>query len=181
VKSIAGSRRDAAQVEQEIVQLAAFTVGEEQYALDIMRIKEIINPLKITPVPKAPTFIEGVVELRGAILPVVDMRKRFDLPAAPPGRSAKYLIVSLEGLSRGAERAQRWIVGLVVDGVQEVVRLPKSAIRPAPAMAVAGDARYFSGVCHHRERIVMVVDLDALLSTSERATLDRLGGAGDGK
>jgi purine-binding chemotaxis protein CheW len=173
VKSISRVRRDTGAVE-EIVQLAAFTVGDQRYALDIMRIKEIINPLKITPVPKAPAFIEGVVELRGAILPVIDMRKRFDLPAPAATRSTKYLIVSIAGLEAAGDSAQRWIVGLVVDGVQEVVRLPKAAIRGAPAMAV-GESRYFSGVCHHKETIVMVLDLDALLSTSERATLDRLG------
>ena len=73
--------RDAAA--QERVQLAAFLVGDELYALDIMRIKEIINPLPITRVPRAPAFLEGVIELRRSILPVVDLRKRFDLPATP--------------------------------------------------------------------------------------------------
>jgi purine-binding chemotaxis protein CheW len=184
--AVTGLKRESAQaVEKEIVQLAAFTVGSEQYALDIMRIKEIINPLKITPVPKAPPFIEGVVELRGAILPILDMRKRFDLPVTEPTRASKYLIVAIEGLAARPAAAgegaapQRWIVGLIVDGVQEVLRVPRAEIRSAPAMAVSADARYWTGVYHHRERIVMVLDLDALLSANERATLDRFG-AGDG-
>jgi len=128
-------------------------------------------------VPKAPAFIEGVIELRGAILPIVDMRKRFDLPPSPPSRSTKYLIVSIDRLpSRdGAEPPGRWIVGLIVDGVHEVIRVPKNEIRPAPAMALNAEARYFGGVCHHRERIVMVLDLEAILSSGERATLEKFG------
>ncbi|MSP62072.1 MAG: chemotaxis protein CheW [Myxococcales bacterium] len=180
--AVSGLKRDGGWAPaKEIVQLAAFTVGGEQYALDIMRIKEIINPLKITPVPKAPSFIEGVVELRGVILPVVDMRKRFELAAAPATRASKYLIVAIDGLVAAKAPAdpapQRWIVGLIVDGVQEVIRVPRAEISPAPAMAVSADGRYFSGVCHHRDRIVMVLDLEALLSQRERASLEHFAGA----
>jgi purine-binding chemotaxis protein CheW len=160
--------------EKEIVQLASFLVGDGWYALDIMRIKEIIQPQPITRVPKAPPFIEGVIELRGAILPIVDLRKRFDLEPTPPGRSTKYLIVALEGLDpRGQPNRTptRWVVGLVVDGVREVLRVARDEIRPAPAMAVGESSRYFSGVCPHRDQIVMVLDLDAVLSSTERISL----------
>ena len=160
------SGRSRTQAPKEIVQLAAFAVGEERYALDIMRIKEIINPLPITRVPKSPPFIEGVIELRGAILPVVDLRKRFDAASGSLGRTAKYLIVAMEGLG-----GERWIVGLVVDKVLEVIRIAKEDVRPAPAMTFGETARYFSGVCRHKDRIVMVIDLDAILSSSERISL----------
>ena len=80
----------------ESLQMVGFRVGEGEYALDIMRVKEIINPVRVTAVPKAPPFIEGVIELRGAILPVVDLRKRFDLPATPATRATKFLIVVIE-------------------------------------------------------------------------------------
>jgi purine-binding chemotaxis protein CheW len=147
----------------ELVQLATFLVGGEEYALDIMRIKEIIHPLKITPVPKVPPFIEGVIELRGAILPIVDLRKRFDLAAPPPTRSTKYIIVGIEGR----------IVGLVVDGVGEVLRVGRAEIRPSPL--VSGDAaRYFSGVCHHAGRIIMILDIDRILSSDEKISLAAL-------
>jgi purine-binding chemotaxis protein CheW len=154
---------------REIIQLASFMVGDDHYALDIMRIKEIIQPLPITRVPKAPPFVEGVIALRGAILPIIDMRKRFDLPPTPLGRASKYLIVALEGLSQRA--GERWVVGLVVDGVKEVLRVPKEELRPAPPMAFGDSARYFTGVCRHRDRIVMIVDLDAILSSTERISL----------
>ncbi|MFH0902380.1 MAG: chemotaxis protein CheW [Pseudomonadota bacterium] len=149
---------------QDIIQLATFLVGGEEYALDIMRIKEIINPLRITPVPKAPSFIEGMVGLRGVILPIVDLRKRFDLPAPPPSRATKYVIIGIEGR----------IVGLVVDAVKEVLRVPRIDVRPAPELVEGDASHYFSGVCHHRGRIFMVLDIDRILSTKEKISLARL-------
>jgi purine-binding chemotaxis protein CheW len=147
-----------------VVQMVGFSVGTGEYALDIMRIKEIINPLPITPVPKAPAFIEGVVELRGAILPVVDLRKRFDLPATPSTRSTKYLIVGID------VQGKRMIVGLIVDAVSEPLRIPQDQLRPAPALT-QGAIAYFTAVVHHQGRIFMVMDIDAILSTREKVTL----------
>ncbi len=148
----------------ELLQLVAFSVGEGQYALDIMRIKEIINPVRITPVPKAPAFIEGVIELRGAILPVVDLRKRFDLEAPAPGRATKFLVVTIDVSGR------RMIVALIVDGVSEPLRVPADEVRAAPALAQSEQA-YFSGVVHRAERIYMILDIDAILSSREKVTL----------
>ena len=149
------------------IQLATFIVGSEEYALDIMRIKEIINPLKITPVPKVPPFIEGVIELRGAIIPIVDLRKRFDLPMTPQVRSTKYIIVAIEGR----------IVGLVVDGVGEVLRISRSEVRATPMLE--GDAaQYFQGVCNHEGRIIFVMDIDKVLSSQEKISLSALSRAG---
>jgi purine-binding chemotaxis protein CheW len=153
----------------DVLQLVAFRVGEGDYAVDIMRIKEIINPLRITPVPKAPQFIEGVIELRGAILPVVDMRKRFDLPASPVTRATKYLIVVIE------VQQTRMLVALIVDGVTEPLRVPQDQLRAAPMLAQSESA-YFSGVVHHHERIYMVVALDAILSSREKISLAGLAG-----
>lgn len=152
----------------ELVQLVAFGVGTGGYALDIMRIKEIINPVPVTPVPKAPPFIEGVVELRGAILPIIDVRKRFDLPATPATRSTKYLIVAVE------VGEVRMIVGLVVDRVSEPLRVPKGEILPAPQLSVAERA-FFTGVVQHHGQMLMVLDVDALLSSGEKQILAGMG------
>jgi purine-binding chemotaxis protein CheW len=159
-----------AQKPVELLQVVAFSVGDGEYALDIMRIKEIINPVAITAVPKAPSFIEGVIELRGAILPIVDMRKRFDLAATAATRATKFLIVAIEIGGR------RMIVGLIVDGVSEPIRVARDQVRPAPALATA-EAAYFTGVVHHSGRILMVLDLDAILSTKEKISLAGLDGA----
>jgi purine-binding chemotaxis protein CheW len=149
----------------EIVQLASFYVGAEEYAIDIMGIKEIINPIRITPVPKAPGFIEGVVELRGAILPVVDLRKRFDLPVTVPNRATKYIIVAIEGR----------IVGLIVDRVSKFLRVTRADVRSPPALVEGESAGFFTGVCHQGGRIVMVLDVDRILSSQEKISLTALG------
>jgi purine-binding chemotaxis protein CheW len=144
-----------------LAQLAVFRIGGQEYAIDIMRIQEIIPPLPITKVPKAPRFVEGVVELRGAILPVVDLRKRLDAPAEP-GRQQKIIIVELGGRS----------LGLVVDGVREVLRLPQKEVRPPPELGLTGPAQtFFSGLCRSGSRIIMVIDLDRLLSSEEKVAL----------
>jgi purine-binding chemotaxis protein CheW len=157
----------------EIVQMVSFHVGDNDYALDIMRIKEIINPLVVTAVPKAPSFIEGVVELRGAILPVVDLRKRFDLPPTQPTRSTKVLIVGISLANQPGEDGRRMIVGLVVDGVSEPIRVPRDQVRPPPPLT-QGATAYFSGMVHHLGKILMVLDLDAILSSQEKISLQGL-------
>jgi purine-binding chemotaxis protein CheW len=174
-----GLTRPTAPKPVDIAQMVAFHVGDGDYALDIMRIKEIINPLPVTPVPKAPPFIEGVVELRGAILPVVDLRKRFDLPATAPTRQSKVMIVgiSISGNRLGTASAEptpsselRMIVGLVVDGVSEPIRVPREQLRAAPPLT-QGANPYFSGMVRHQGKILMVLDLDAILSSTEKVSL----------
>lgn len=127
----------AAPPESGQVQLCTFRIGGEDYAVDIMRVQEIVNPLPVTPVPRAPAFVEGVVRLRGEVVPVVDVRSRFGLPPGAPGNKAKLLVVHVAGRR----------LGLMVDEVCEVLRLPRAAIRPAPALVGQGGPRFFLGVC----------------------------------
>jgi purine-binding chemotaxis protein CheW len=119
------------------VQLCTFRIGGEDYAVDIMRVREIIQPQPITPVPRAPAFVEGVVKLRGEVIPVVDVRKRFGLPPSTPTRKTKFLVVHVAGRR----------LGLVVDEVCEVIRMARSEIRPAPSLVGLEGPRFFLGVC----------------------------------
>ncbi len=120
-----------------IVQLCTFRLGGEDYAVDIMRVREIIHPLPITPVPRAPASVEGVVRLRGEVIPVLDVRKRLGLPASAPTRRTRFLVVNVA----------RRRIGLVVDEVCEVIRLPRGEIRAAPPLGEDGGPRFFLGVC----------------------------------
>ncbi len=140
------------------MQVACFEIAGNHYALDIMSIKEVINPLEITSVPHTPPFVEGIIELRGAFLPVIDLRKRLGKPAA-----ADCKIV----VARVGER----LTGLIVDRVSEVVRIDPMAIEPAPAMAVGPAAPYFVGVTKIGTRIVLLVELEQLLSPGEQSQL----------
>jgi purine-binding chemotaxis protein CheW len=127
----------SALADEGLAQLCTFRVGGEDYAIDIMRVREIIPPAPVTPVPRAPSFVEGVVRLRGDVIPVLDVRRRLGLPVTPATRKTKYLIVSVAGRR----------LGLVVDEVTEVLRIPRAQIRPPPALVEGGGARFFLGVC----------------------------------
>ena len=125
-----------------------------------MRIKEIVNPLPITAVPGQPPFVEGIVELRGAFFPVIDLRTRFGLSTTAADRDSKYVIARVDGRQ----------VGLVVDRVIEVRRVETGQVAAPPPLAT-GERRYFSGVIKWDQRIVMVVDLDEVLTDDERHDL----------
>ncbi len=141
---------------EELVQLCAFQVGGEEYVLDIMRIREILAPQRITPVPHAPPFVVGVINLRGAIIPVVDLRERLGVPVTAPTRRTR-LLIALIGTRK---------VALVVDAVTEVVRIPRAEIKPAPALLNAGGPKFFVGVCGQRERLKLLLNVRALLDSS---------------
>ena len=120
-----------------VVELCAFRVCEEEYVVDLKRVREVVPPLPIRHVPRAPETIEGVVELRGEVIPVVDVRRRFGLPAAAASRRARLLVIRIEG------RVQ----ALLVDAVLEVMRIPRSAIRAAPSLPGSRGPRLFLGAC----------------------------------
>jgi len=143
------------------LELACFTLGDATFAADIMRIKEIIRPQKLTRLPKAPSFVEGVLNLRGSVIPVIDLRKRFDVPERASLMESRLLVVSVS----------RQLVGLVVDDVTEVVTVPVSDIKPPPAVVEGVGAEYLIGVCLIRDLLVMLLNLDAILSHRETSAL----------
>ena len=155
-------------VEEPSVQLVAFELAGGDFAVDIMRLKEVIQPVPVTVVPRGPAFLEGVIDLRGAILPVVDLRRRFGLPSGA-GLRQKLLIVAVDvGLGPG----RRLILGLVVDRVREPIHVKASDLKPAPPLAhIDTDSRTFGAVATHGGRLHMVIDIDRLLGPRERAIL----------
>ena len=143
------------------IQIACFQIGSDTYAVDIMRVKEIIRPQKLTALPKAPAFVEGVANLRGAVIPVIDLRKRFEMPPPDDGRNRCLLIVTLAGST----------IGLAVDEVTEVITIPVVNIKPPPQVAREVDSAYLLGVCLVRDSLVMLLNPDLLLSGREAAEL----------
>jgi purine-binding chemotaxis protein CheW len=134
------------------------------YALDILRIKEIIRPQRLTPVPKAPSFIEGVINLRGVVIPVVDLRKRFDQPTLGSDRKTRIIICALSGK----------IIGLMVDEVAEVRRYSRQELQPAPKFLKGKGAEFFLGVCRRDDDLVMLLDLEKILSSDEQIDLEKI-------
>lgn len=149
------------------MQVVCFCVGAQEYALDIMRVKEIVNPAPVAVVPNAPAFIEGVIELRGAFLALIDLRKRFGLEPAGITRDTKFIVVILD--------RDRPNVGLIVDRVLEVRRIARDDIGAPPALAIGPGSRFIAGVTRRDTGILMLVDLDRVLSGMEMQELGALG------
>jgi len=143
------------------IQLACFRLGDATFAADIMRIKEIIKPQRLTRLPKTPAFVEGVLNLRGSVIPVIDLRMRFDLPDRAPLEESRLLVVAVS----------RQLVGLVVDDVTEVVTVHAQDIKPPPHVAEGISTEYLIGVCLVRDSLIMLLNLDTILTSRETSTL----------
>lgn len=140
-----------------LVQLCAFGVGPEEYAIDVLRVEEVMAAGPITALRGAPAFLEGVIELRGAILPIVDVRKALAVAPAP-GRGGARLIVCKVGPRR---------LGLVVDRLTQIFRIERAALKPAPLAARGGAVPRVLGVCQQGKRLVFLLDVKALLQDRE--------------
>lgn len=160
------------EVDDDVLKLAGFHVGVDVYGIDIMRIKEVIQarPYPVRPVPYAPDIVEGVIALRGVVIPVVDLRKRFGVSRFDEEerveRLRKLIIVAVRGR----------IVGLRVDQIVGELRVPSGALRPAPSMlrpGGPGGPEFFSGVFRSEETMVFVVNLDALLDVRVQSLPER--------
>lgn len=148
------------------IQIACFRLGDDTYAVDIMRIKEIIRPQKLMGLPKAPEFVDGVINLRGIVIPVISLRKRFDLPEREVDAFTRLLIVTVA----------RQLVGLVVDEMTEVITVPVKNLKPPPVTAARGiGAEYLIGVCLVGDEMVMLLSLDTLFSHQESRLLKGFG------
>ena len=146
------------------IQVACFRLGEDIYAVDIMRIKEIIRPQKLAALPKAPSFVEGVLNLRGAVIPVIDLRKRFAMPAREADQDRRLLIINLAICD----------MGIAVDEVTEVITIPVVNIKPPPQVSRGVDAEYLLGVCLADDSLIMLLNPDRLLTGSETVELGNL-------
>jgi purine-binding chemotaxis protein CheW len=158
-------------VPDEQVQIVSFTVGAEEYGIDIGSVAEVVRPLKITPLPRMPEFVEGVINLRGTIIPVVDMRRRFEVKENTRGDSRKMRMMITRGAVAAGSGTGHQLLGLVVDGVQEVVSLSKKSIDSAPEAARGPNADFITGVGKVGDRLIILLDISTLLSQEERQAL----------
>lgn len=148
-------------IRQEI-QVVGFYLGEDEYAIYIHKVREIYAMTEIRKVPRAPQFVEGVINLRGTIVPIIDLRKRFDLDANESKQTAKILIVEL-----GKHQ-----VGMIVDNVSEVMRFYTDEIEKAPPMFSANiGSQYIQGVAKLEEKLIILLDVEKLLSFEEQSVL----------
>ncbi len=163
-------------VTEEVVQIVTFQVGEEEYGLDIGSVAEVLRPFKITPLPRMPEFVEGVINLRGTIIPLVDMRRRFELATAGSDPKRMRMMIT-KGAVSGEQGAGHRLLGLLVDGVREVLTVPKKQIEAAPEAARGTNADFVIGMGKMGDRLIILLDITRILSREERAALAE---AGDG-
>ncbi len=139
------------------IQLACFSLGDKLFAVDIMRIREILLPQKLSSLPRASELMDGIVNLRGNVIPVMNMRKRFGMPPAESAKSGKLLIVSLA----------KQLLALIVDDVMEVITVSaKNIIPPILTLSDVG-MEYIVGVCLSNDRVYMILNIDTLLAPQE--------------
>lgn len=139
-----------------------FTLGEEEYAIDILKVQEIRGYDGVTRIANTPDYIKGVINMRGVIVPVIDMRLKLHVGEAVYNQFTVMIILNL------GER----VVGMVVDGVSDVVALSDEQIRPAPEFGTAMDTQYIQGLASIEERMAIVVDIEKLMSSSEIGLMD---------
>lgn len=146
------------------LQLVAFCLQGEEFAVDIQKVREVLKISQITPLPQSLEFIEGVINLRGEVLPVVDLRKRFRLAVTGEKDKARIIIVEI----------QESLVGLIVDSVTEVLHLTAAAVEPPPRRLVGARTEFIQGVGKLGERLLIILDLEKILSSDEQVGLDQL-------
>jgi purine-binding chemotaxis protein CheW len=142
-------------------QVVIFRVGNEQYGVDIASVESIIKMQAITAVPHAPMFVEGVTNLRGIILPVIDLRNRFGLPRIETTKDSRIIVVSLEGTK----------LGMVVDAVSEVLSIPDGTVEPPSPLVSTLDTAFISGIAKLDGRLVILINLEKVFSRSEKEEL----------
>ena len=150
--------------DSSLIQLVTFKIAEEEFGVDILKVQEIIRMMPITKVPNAPAFVEGVINLRGKVIPVIDMRKRFGMVATAHDSHTRIKVMDLQGQ----------IVGFVVDAVCEVLRIKESTVEPPPAVVAGIGSEYMRGVGKLEDRLLILLDLDKLLSETEMDSLTAL-------
>ena len=151
--------------ELQALQYVCFRLGDEEYAIEILNVREVIKFLAIRHIPRSPAFVEGIIDLRNMVIPVIDLRKRFDIENAGITNETRIIIITLE------ERS----VGLIVDCVSRVLRLEmKSIEKPSSSIASYMETDFISGLFKHEGKLVIIMDIEKILSTTEKAELIEL-------
>ena len=141
----------------ELLQLVSFHIGSEEYGVDILKVQEINRMVDITKVPQAPHYVDGVINLRGKVIPIVDLRKRFSLEIKEYDKNTRIVVVDINGN----------ILGMVVDSVSEVLRLPSNTIEPPPDIVTGINSEYIKGVAKLEDRLLIFLDLSKVIDFSE--------------
>lgn len=146
------------------MQLVVFELGDESYGVDISRVQDINRMQEITEIPHAPESVVGVINLRGRVIPVIDLRKRFGLPDAVHTKDTRIVVLHLEGN----------LIGVIVDAVSQVLRIPADIVEPPSPVLAGVDSRYLRGIAKLDDKLVILLDLDFVLSRREQEAISEV-------
>ena len=141
----------------DLLQLVTFTLGKEEYAVDILKVQEINRMSEIAKVPNAPPYVEGVINLRGKVIPVINLRQRFGLQDKENDEKSRIIIMDIQGIT----------LGVVVDSVSEVLRIPSSTVEDTPHMASNISTEFIRGIAKLEDRLIILIDMDRLIEKAE--------------
>jgi purine-binding chemotaxis protein CheW len=142
-------------------QMVVFELGNEFYGVDIAAVEGIIKMQAITKMPQAPAFVDGITNLRGSVVPVIDLRTRFGLPRQESSKETRIITIVMDGTK----------IGMVVDGVSEVLSVPDDSIEPPPPMVTTVNSAFIKGIAKLADRLVIILDLGKVLTIEEKAFL----------
>ena len=144
--------------QNELTQLVSFLLSNEEYGVEVLKVREIIRLPTITQMPNTPHYVEGIINLRGKVIPIVSMRKRFGLPEADYTNHSRIMGMDVAG----------GLTGFIVDGVSEVIRIRSNEIQPPPPMISGNlDQEFIMGVFNHAEQLLIIMDIDRMCSPTE--------------
>lgn len=150
---------------KDFTQVVSFNLAQEEYAIEITKVKEIILVEGITRVPQMPDYIEGIINLRGDVVPVIDLRKRFGLSNSELQEDTRIVV----------SRMDKRIVGLIVDSVSQVMKIPNSDIQPPPDTIASIAGEYLTGIGKMDERMIMMLDIEKVLTSEEKEQIEKVG------
>jgi purine-binding chemotaxis protein CheW len=143
----------------ELIQLVSFMLADEEYGVEVLKVREIIRMPAITKMPNTPTYVEGIINLRGKVIPIISMRRRFGLTESEYDNRTRIMVMDVAG----------GLNGFIVDGVSEVIRIQSGDIQPPPGMVSGNIGQDFiTGVFNHQERLLIIMDVDRMFSEDER-------------
>jgi purine-binding chemotaxis protein CheW len=148
----------------ELRQFISFSVGQEEYGVELLRVKEVIRVREITWLPKAPSFVKGIINLRGDIIPIIDLRDKFGLEARANTAQTRVIVVEVEGR----------LIGMVVDSASQVVRIPADQIDAPPPVLGGLSQEFITGVGKTEDKLVILLNVDAILTVDEKVALSSM-------
>lgn len=144
---------DKSGTKEELLQFVTFSLNNEEYAVDILNVQEINRITEITEVPNSPHYIEGVINLRGKVIPVLNLRKKFGFQESPLDNTSRIIIMEVNGIT----------CGMIVDSVSEVLRIPSSIIEPPPPMSSANNSQFIKGLAKIENRLIILLNIEKII------------------